>query len=284
MGEQQQHAWGEKRTQNLTVSEKQVWCPAFEPDQGGGSRVHLGRARLMFVMAGAVIAPLGCGSSSPKEVAPAVQPSVVLRPDSTSYSVTGSHATVGGNVLPAGTQVFVDGKKAKIQGQRWSRTVNVEVGPNTFEVVAIIPGKTGQSSQSITVTRRQSHAERTTEAEHQAAETVAEKQKYAERAITIPYKQLSKDANAYKGKIVHYEGQIFQIQEEPGGGGIMLVAVTDEEGSWTDNIYVTYTGHVRGAKESIVNVYGEVKGSKSYQTQIGGETFVPEVEAKYVVG
>ena len=65
----------------------------------------------------------------------------------------------------------------------------------------------------------------------------------------------------------------------------MLISVTkDEFGLWNDHIYVDYKGHVKGHEGDIVTFWGKVKGSKSYETQAGGETTVPEVEAKYVSG
>lgn len=64
----------------------------------------------------------------------------------------------------------------------------------------------------------------------------------------------------------------------------MLLSVTEEYEIWTNHIYVNFTGHVKGAEKSIVTIWGKVTGAKSYQTQIGGETTVPELEAKYVSG
>lgn len=64
----------------------------------------------------------------------------------------------------------------------------------------------------------------------------------------------------------------------------MLVSVTNEDEFWSNHIYVKYEGHVKGAENSIVTFWGKVTGTQTYKTQIGGETSVSEVEAKYVSG
>lgn len=103
--------------------------------------------------------------------------------------------------------------------------------------------------------------------------------------MTIPYPQLNKSPDAHTGEKVTYTGQIFQIIENPEGGGVMLLAVTDEGyGLWDDNVWVDYQGHVKGAEHDMATVWGFVAGSKSYDTQIGGNTTVPEIHAKFVEG
>lgn len=114
---------------------------------------------------------------------------------------------------------------------------------------------------------------------------VSAKQRRTSRATasTIPYNQLKKNADRYRGEKVVYRGQIFQIQESNYGGGIMLLSVTDEGyGFWDDNIWVNYNGHIRSAEDDIITVYGTITGSKTYETQIGGSTYVPKLRAKYI--
>jgi hypothetical protein len=48
-------------------------------------------------------------------------------------------------------------------------------------------------------------------------------------------------------------------------------------------VWVEYDGTIRGAEEDIITVYGTIKGEQSYETQIGGETYVPKMRARYVV-
>ena len=93
-----------------------------------------------------------------------------------------------------------------------------------------------------------------------------------------------KNPDKYAGDKVCYLGPIFQIQEGDGGGGIMLLAVTDQGyGVWDDNIWVDYDRPIRSAADDHIRVCGTVTGSKSYETQAGGETFVPQVKARYII-
>jgi hypothetical protein len=213
---------------------------------------------------------------------PAVEPSVSLHLNAGSYSTTTPTTTLSGNVTP-GAHVTVNGNHARLHGGFWITTIGLHHGENSVEVHATMAGQSS-AEETITVTRETSAAERAAEAAARAAKAAAEEQEYKEKATSIPYKELNKNAEAFSGKIVTYTGQIFQIQENNEGGGIMLVSVNDEEGFWTDHIYVNYTGHVHGTEGNMVTFWGKVTGSKSYKTQAGGETYVPEIEAKYVSG
>ncbi len=53
-------------------------------------------------------------------------------------------------------------------------------------------------------------------------------------------------------------------------------------GFWSDNVWVDVVGTIKSAEDDIITVYGTVQGTKSYETQIGGETYVPQVKARYV--
>jgi Glucodextranase, domain B len=187
----------------------------------------------------------------------------------------------GGTV--SGTRVTVGGKTAPVAaGGRWRKTVTVHAGGNTITVRAEKPGYEADESE-LTLTRKRSQAERAALAQRRAAEAAARKQAYFAGAKLLPYNQLEKNPDAHVGERVKFTGQIFQIQEDL-GASVILLSVTDEGyGFWTDNIWVDYPGTIKGAEDDIITVYGTIEGSKSYETQIGGETYVPQMTAKYVV-
>jgi len=151
------------------------------------------------------------------------------------------------------------------------------VGDNVIPVTATAPGYT-DFTQSFTVTRKLSAAEI-------AARQAKAKQAFIASAKTIPYNQLSKDPERYDGEHVCYRGQIFQIQEEGDLGGIMLLAVTHDSviDFWSDNIWVDYDHSIRSAEDDVITVCGTITSTKSYKTQIGGETYVPRMHARYVM-
>jgi hypothetical protein len=63
---------------------------------------------------------------------------------------------------------------------------------------------------------------------------------------------------------------------------VLLSVTNDGYGFWDDRIWINYPGTIKGAEDDIITVYGTVAGEKSYETQIGGETYVPEVDARYI--
>lgn len=198
---------------------------------------------------------------------------------------------VTGTVTP-GSWVRVSGVgsvKAKVSADgTWTAKVLLKRGENTISAEANDPAGMNPYA-SVDVTRKLSKAElaavrqrRAAERERRAQARAAYIANYKASAKSIPYNQLSKDADRYSGERVTYTGQVFQIQES-GGYGYMLLSVTDEGyGFWTDNIWVNFDRSTNFVEEDIVTIWGSVVGSKSYETQIGGETFVPEVDAKYM--
>lgn len=197
-----------------------------------------------------------------------------------------------------GAKVTVNGEPTRSgehQGrQTWSRKVSLDdLGTRDFTVVASMPGAES-ATEEVILRRVRSAAERRAYEAAQARKAaearerarIAREQRVANfkaSAQTIPYNQLNKNADRYAGDRVKYTGQILQIQEDGSSGGIMLLSVTDEGyGFWTDNIWVNYDRSISSADEDIITIYGTVVGSRSYETQIGGETYVPEIDAKYI--
>jgi hypothetical protein len=181
---------------------------------------------------------------------------------------------VKGRVTP-GARVKVAGRTASTAGGRFSLSVQLRQGEN---VIGVKAEKSGLASRytRVTVIRRLSAVEI-------SQQRAARRQAFMNTCSTIPFGQLDKNADGYAGKRVKYYGEIFQIQESSYGGGMMLLSVTDMGYDiWSDEIWVNYTGHVRGADGDKLTVYGTVVGSKTYKTQIG-ERYVPEIDAKYIV-
>ncbi len=182
----------------------------------------------------------------------------------------------------------------------WAVKANADLpGSNEYLVEATAPGRQ-EGFATVEIIRKKTQAEhaafRKTRAEakqKRAAAKAAARQKrvaakaafeadYKASAKSIPYKQLAKGADNYAGTRAVFRGQVFQIQESY-GSGLMLLAVTDEGyGFWTDNVWVNLSRSTKFVEDDIVTVWGPIVGSKSYETQIGGETFVPEMDAKYL--
>jgi hypothetical protein len=188
--------------------------------------------------------------------------------------------TINGTVTPGAT-VRIDDRAAKVSGQHFSRKVRLHHGANYIVLSAQAPGYQSVE-ESISIDRKLTGAQRAAIRERIRQRMEARKQAFMTSAITVPYKQLSKNADNFAGKKVTYHGQIFQVQEDA-GQSVILLSVTDQGyGFWDDNIWVDYNGTIKGGKGDMLTIYGKVTGTKTYETQIGGQTYVPEVRAKYV--
>jgi hypothetical protein len=164
---------------------------------------------------------------------------------------------------------------------RWQFAYRLDLGDNAIRVSAAARNFTGTET-FFSVTRKRSAAEIAALRAKHAQEVAARKANFIARAQTIPYNQLEKNPDDYKGTVVKYTGQIFQIQEDYGTSIILMSVTNDGYGFWDDNIWVDFNGEIQGAEDDIITVYGTVKGEKSYETQIGGETYVPQIRAKYI--
>jgi hypothetical protein len=228
-----------------------------------------------------------------KAESPKPKPKEVVLNATAPEEVRKPTAVIKGTVTPATADVTVDGKRVEVSGGTFRYRLKLRQGVNYTPIEATAHGY-GPYAASVSIYRNLTKAEiaeqnriiaerRARERAERRARAEAKKQEFIASAQTIDYDQLMKNPEAFAGDPVKYTGQIFQIQEDPAGGGIVLLAVTDEGyGFWTDNIWVNYDGKVQGAEEDMLTVYGTVVGSKTYETQIGGETYVPEIDAKII--
>lgn len=253
------------------------------------------RLATLFALAPLTLAACGddpeADSQPAAETTPVEQPAPEPEPEPTALDVTTpgengevrrDRITLTGTTDP-GAKVNVEGNPATVRDDgTWRRRVKLNLGSQTFEVTAVAAGQE-RTTDDVTVTRRRSQAELRALRARRAAARARREQNFKAGARTIPYNQLNKDADRYAGERVVYRGQILQIQEDGDNGGIILLSVTDEGyGFWTDNIWVDYERSIRSAEDDVITVYGTVTGSQSYETQAGGETYVPQVRARYI--
>lgn len=203
-----------------------------------------------------------------------------------SRDVHSDHVTLRGRASTgAKVRIKVAGRtyKAKAPNGRWSSRVALHIGTNTADVTASKPGFSA-ATNSTDIVRHHSQAELAALRAARAARAAQARQDYINSAKAIPYKELLKDAGPYKGTRAVFRGQILQIQQDGRYGGIMLLSVTDEGyGIWDDNVWIDYDDPISANEGDIVTVYGKITGQKSYETQAGGETYVPRMHAKYIV-
>ena len=252
-------------------------------------RVPRASTSLIIAVALLAIGATGCGQAVNSASTTSSAQQEPTTPAEVPLSITNDGATVrapsfvlSGTSAP-GVSVQVDSKPITVDPNgNWQTRVRLNEGDNTFAVAATKAGFTDNAA-SATITRELTAAEQAQKDAAKREREAAARQAFINSAKTIPYKQLIKDPESYAGQKVAYQGQIFQIQQS-GGAGVMLLSVTDEGyGLWTDEIWVNYHQSVKSAKDDIITVYGTVTGTKTYDTQIGGTRYVPQIDAKYIV-
>lgn len=129
----------------------------------------------------------------------------------------------------------------------------------------------------------------TTTATTTVATTVAEisESEYKALCVNVPYKDIARQPDAYKGEKVCFTGEVMQVQESSfSSKTVLLIQVTkDEYGYWDDLVYVTYElpdGAPRILEDDIVKFYGECEGTYTYETVMGSSNTIPGVSALYV--
>jgi len=80
---------------------------------------------------------------------------------------------------------------------------------------------------------------------------------------------------------VVYRGEVIQVMES-GDNIVYRINVTKSEFGYDDTVYVTYKrgkDEPRILEDDIVTFWGESKGLKSYQSTLGGQITIPQVNA-----
>lgn len=112
------------------------------------------------------------------------------------------------------------------------------------------------------------------------------KESYIASAEAYEYKELERNPEEYKGEIAVFEGKVIQVSEQMGNTAIYRVNVNNDDGIWTDTIYVTYKrpeGESRVLEDDIITIYGELGGIITYQSVMGGNVTIPSIHARYII-
>ncbi|HEX6349354.1 MAG TPA: hypothetical protein VF160_08180 [Candidatus Dormibacteraeota bacterium] len=108
--------------------------------------------------------------------------------------------------------------------------------------------------------------------------------KYKSSAASIPYVQLIKDPDSFKGRIVTYRGKVFQYDSATTTSHFLLSVTDKGYGFWDDNVLVDVDPAIAQNvfKDTMVTICGEVVGAYSYTNTLGGKISVPEINVRYL--
>jgi hypothetical protein len=121
-------------------------------------------------------------------------------------------------------------------------------------------------------------------ADFQVVVPISEDQ-YKASAQQVAYSDLARSPDNYKGKVVHFRGQIIQVIEGTGGASQYRISVTqDEYGYWDDTMLVQFTpdANSRFLEDDVVEFWGTSIGVITYESTMGGNITIPGVDAQYM--
>lgn len=103
-------------------------------------------------------------------------------------------------------------------------------------------------------------------------------------AQSIPYDELKKDPDARSGSVVTYKGEVFQYDSRTTTASMIISVTSEGYGFWSDEMHLLLNPAL-GAnvdEKDIIQVWGRVTGSYTYETAMGGSNTVPQVLIEYL--
>ena len=108
---------------------------------------------------------------------------------------------------------------------------------------------------------------------------------YKSQCNTIVYDDIAREPDKYKKTKVKFKGKVIQVQES-GSDVVLRINVTKGDYDiYKDTVWVNYKyskDEKKILEKDIVNLWGEVQGSKSYQSVLGGQITIPEINARSI--
>jgi hypothetical protein len=185
-------------------------------------------------------------------------------------AVVAMEAVPCAGVTDEGAVVTVNGVPAGVAAAGFHASVPLPaIGEHTIAITARAPGK-APKTQTIKVTRIQS-----------LDLAVAEWSKDLGPAIDFP--TLARDPNALVGKKAKLTGRVVNISTERGVTALLLYVGTGCPAGAKCAVYVAFRGETDAGLQSMVDVYGKVRGTWDVQLEGGRQETMPALDADFVI-
>ncbi len=108
-----------------------------------------------------------------------------------------------------------------------------------------------------------------------------------EKCEEYSYKEIARNPDSYSGKYAKFKGEVEQVVQEESSSdyAVYRVNITYDD-YWTDAIMVVFEGELadgsRLIEEDIIQMYGVLDGSYTYESVFGSSVTVPLFRAKYI--
>ena len=183
--------------------------------------------------------------------------------------VDSEEITVAGTVVP-GTVVRVNGNKIKSGDTGFSTTVPIPtIGVNKINVTAAAPNS-APSIKELIITRVDDltpHVESWSE----------------DLDKSFNFAKLSRDTDTHAGKKIHLSGRIININTERGVTAFLMYVDKGCPRGGQCGIYVVFRGETEAGLQSMVDVYGIVRGTHDVAFASGTQKTLPAIDAAYVI-
>ena len=152
-----------------------------------------------------------------------------------------------------------------------------------FSVAAIVIGGIILFGQGVNILSSSSENYNTADINKQTLSERERREAYIESCVEVPYKEVERYPDDYKGQKIKIEGTVLQVTESLGS---VILRVATAKNGYDDIWYVTYkksSGEQRILEDDHIVLYGECTGVETYIALLGNQITIPAMTAKYVI-
>lgn len=183
--------------------------------------------------------------------------------------VDSSEIVISGSSTPA-ANVAVNGRKIDVGESGFVTTVPLKTpGPHTITIAATAPGA-APTTQTISVTK--------------VDDLTPYVQSWAQDLDkNLNFAKLSRETLMYTGKKIHLSGRIININTAKGVTAFLMYVDNGCPMGGQCGVYVAFRGETNAGLQSMVEVYGTVRGTQDVDFAGGQKKALPAINAKYVL-
>ena len=109
-------------------------------------------------------------------------------------------------------------------------------------------------------------------------------QEYRNKCQVYAYDEIARYPDKYEKSLAKFTGEVVQVMRD-GDNLQMRVDVTKNEYDfYEDTVYVYYTisNNVNVLEGDIITMYGELRGTQTYESVLGAEISIPRIYVQYI--
>jgi hypothetical protein len=119
----------------------------------------------------------------------------------------------------------------------------------------------------------------------EAEKAKLDEQQFKENTFNLVYNDVARQPDKFKSQKTYFVGKVEQVMEKNNDIVLRVNVTPGEYDIWEDTVWVNYTKpeeQDRILEEDIVQIWGTVKGLRTYEAIMGNEVSIPEINAAYI--